>query len=160
MDEMIDILKKELSMYEEMLKISTDKKELIIKDNVNELEEITKREEKIVKEFIEIEKERLNILRTFSKEKGLVNETPKIPELAEYFPEQKEELMELRKKILDIVSKVKAKNDLNEKLIKNSLDYINFSVGLATGSSVDSGTYGKGGNSNKAEAKKFFDIKL
>lgn len=160
MERMIEILKKELEIYQEMLKISENKTDIIVKDKVDELQEMTNCEEEFVKQFISLEKERIQIVKNFAAEKGLGEQILKVSEISEYFPDMKEELMSLRKEILAVIEKVKVKNDLNAKLLKNSLEYINFSVGLATGTSAGNGLYGQSGSAVKGEAKKFFDISL
>ena len=160
MKKVIEILKKELEIYQEMLKISEEKTDIIVKDKVDELEEMTAKEENFVKQFIELEKERIQLVKSFATEHGLGEKVVKIPELCEYVPEDKDELMSLRKDILAIVEKIKNKTELNAKLLKNSLEYINFSVGLATGSSTSNGIYGQSGTTGRGEAKKFFDISL
>ena len=159
MEKMIEILKKQLEIYEEMLKISEEKTDIIVKDKIDELKEMVSREEELVKRFIPLERERLSIVKEFGRDKGIEG-VPKIPEICEYFPEIKNELMSLRNSILDITKKISDKNDLNEKLIKNSLDYINFSVGLITGTGTQPVTYSKYGEANKKEARKFLDISL
>ena len=160
MEKVIEILKKEYEIYQEMLKISEQKTDIIVKDKVDELEEMTAREEEFVKQFIGLEKERVQIVKRFAVEHDLGDKIVKIPELCEYFPEKKAEMMELRKDILAIVEKIKTKTELNAKLLKNSLEYINFSVGLATGASTSNGIYGQSGSTGRGEAKKFFDISL
>ena len=160
MEKVIEILKKEYEIYQEMLKISEQKTDIIVKDKVDELGEMTAKEEEFVKQFIGFEKERVQIVKQFASEHGLGDRIVKIPELCEYFPENKDELMGLRKDIFDIVEKIKKKTELNAKLLKNSLEYINFSVGLATGTSASNGIYGQKGTIGKGEAKKFFDISL
>lgn len=160
MKRMIEILKKELEIYQEMLKISENKTDIIVKDKVDELQEMTNCEEEFVKQFIAIEKERIQIVKNFASENGFGEKILKVTEICEYFPEDKDELMRLRYEILDVIEKIKVKNELNGKLLKNSLEYINFSVGLATGTSSGNGVYGQTGNAVKGEAKKFFDISL
>lgn len=159
MEEMIEILKKQYEIYQEILKISEKKTDIVVKDKVDELKELVDSEEELIGKFIVLEKRRLSIVKEFGKSKGITG-VPKIPELCEYFPENKEELMRLREDILSITKKINEKNKLNEKLIKNSLDYINFSVGLITGTGSEPLTYGKYGEANKNEAKKFLDISL
>lgn len=159
MERMIEILKKQYEIYQEILKISENKTDIIVKDKIDELKEMVSREEELVKSFIPLEKERLSIVKEFGKSKG-INGIPKIPEICEYFPDNKDELMNLRKSILDITKKISDRNEQNEKLIKNSLDYINFSVGLITGTGTNAITYGKYGEANKKEARKFLDISL
>ena len=159
MERMIEILKKQFKIYEEILKISEEKTDIIVKDKVDELKELVSREEELVKSFIPLEKERLSIVKEFGRSNGITG-VPKIPEICDYFPENKDELMSLRKSILDITKKISVRNEQNEKLIKNSLDYINFSVGLITGTGTNPVTYGKYGEANKKEARKFLDISL
>ena len=159
MEEMIEILKKQYEIYQEILKISEKKTDIVVKDKVDELKELVSSEEELIGKFIVLEKRRLSIVKEFGKSKGIA-EVMKIPQLCEYFPENKEELMKLRGDILSITKKINEKNKLNEKLIKNSLDYINFSVGLITGTGSEPLTYGKYGEANKNEAKKFLDISL
>ena len=160
MEKVIEILKKEYEIYQEMLKISEQKTDIIVKDKVDELEDMTAREEEFVRQFIGLEKERVQIVKQFAVEHGLGDRIVKIPELCEFVPDSKDELMGLRKDILAIVEKIKNKTELNAKLLKNSLEYINFSVGLATGSSTSNGIYGQSGTTGRGEAKKFFDISL
>lgn len=159
MEEMIEILKKQYEIYQEILKISEKKTDIVVKDKVDELKELVSLEEELIGKFIVLEKRRISIVKEFGKLKGIEG-IPKIPEICEYFPENRAELMELRGNILDITKKIDEKNKLNEKLIKNSLDYINFSVGLITGTGSEPLTYGKYGVANKNEAKKFLDISL
>lgn len=159
MEEMIEILEKQYEIYQEMLKISEKKTDIVVKDKVDELKELVTREEELVGKFIVLEKRRVSIVKEFGKSKG-IDGIPKIPKICEYFPENKDRLMELRESILSITKKIDEKNKLNEKLIKNSLDYINFSVGLITGTGGEPVTYSKYGEANKNEAKKFLDISL
>ena len=159
MEEMIEILKKQYEIYQEILKISEKKTDIVVKDKVDELKELVDSEEELIGKFIVLEKRRLSIVKEFGKSKGITG-VLKITELCEYFPENKEELMKRREDILSITKKINEKNKLNEKLIKNSLDYINFSVGLITGTGSEPLTYGKYGEANKNEAKKFLDISL
>lgn len=159
MEKMIEILKKQLEIYEEMLKISENKTDIIVKDKVDELKELVAREEELIGSFIPLEKERLSIVKEFGRSKG-IDGVLKIPEICEYFPDEKEEMLDLRTRIIQTTKKIAEKNELNEKLIKNSLDYINFSVGLITGTGGNPVTYGRYGESNKNEAKKFLDISL
>lgn len=159
MEKMVEILKKQLEIYQEILKISEKKTDIIVKDKVEELKELVDREEMLVGKFIPLERERLSIVKEFARTKGVAG-VMKIPEICEYFPDNKDELMRLRDSILEITNKISEKNKLNEKLVKNSLDYINFSVGLITGASTNPITYSNMGQANRNEARKFLDISL
>jgi len=159
MKQMIEILKKQLEIYKEMLKISEDKTDIIVGDKVEELKPMVDREEVLVSQYISLEKQRLGIVRAFASSRG-ITKVLKIDDLCEYFPDDADEMKSLKKEILDVTKKIKVKNSLNQELVKNSLDYINFSVGIMTGTATGNGTYGKGGAQNKGEARKFFDVSL
>ena len=159
MERMIEILKKQLEIYKEILKISEDKTDIIVKDKVDELKPMVERDEVLAGNNISLEKQWLAIIKEFAESKG-INEVLRIDDLCEFFPDLADEMKSLKNEILDVTKKIKVKNELNQKLVKNSLEYINFSVGLITGTNMGTGTYGKGGNTNQGEAKKFFDISL
>jgi len=159
MKQMIEILKKELEIYKEILKISEDKTDIIVEDKVDLLKPMVEREETLVSEYISLEKQRIAIIKEFAESQG-INEVLKINDLCKYFPDDAEEMKSLKDEILDITKKIKVKNALNQELIKNSLDYINFSVGLMAGTNTGTGTYGREGAQIKSEARKFFDISL
>jgi len=159
MERMVEILKKQLEIYKEILKISEDKTDIIVKDKVDELKPMVEREEVLAGSYISLEKQRLAIIKEFAESKG-INEVLRIDDLCKHFPDLADEMKSLKAEILDITKKIKVKNELNQRLVKNSLEYINFSVGLITGTNTGTGTYGKGGNAMQGEAKKFFDISL
>jgi len=71
-----------------------------------------------------------------------------------------EKYREDMKKILDEIKKI---NELNARLIKNSLDYIDFSINLLadTGLNNDSGSYNSSGETgNNVSKRNFIDAKL
>ncbi len=156
---MIEILKKQLEIYKEILKISEDKTDIIVEDKVDQLKPMVDREEVLVGQYISLEKQRIGIVKEFAKSKG-INKVLKIDDLCEYFPDYASTMKDLKKEILDVAKKIKIKNNLNQELVKNSLDYINFSVGLITGTNRGTGTYGREGNQLKSEARNFFDLSL
>ena len=159
MKQMIEILKKQLEIYKEILKISEDKTDIIVEDKVESLKPMVDREETLVSQYISLEKQRLQIIKEFASSKG-INKVLKVDDLCEFFPDDAEEMKSLKAEILDVTKKIKVKNALNQELVKNSLDYISFSVGLMAGTNTGIGTYGRGGAQVKGEARKFLDISL
>ncbi len=156
---MIEILKKQLELYKEILKISEDKTDIIVKDKVDELKPMVDREETLVQEYIGLEKQRIGIIKAFAESKG-ITKLLRIDDLCEYFPADADEMQKLKQEILEVTKNIKVKNAVNEELVKNSLDYLNFSIGLISGTNRGTGTYGKGGNSLEGEARNFFDLSL
>ena len=159
MKQMIEILKKQLEIYKEILKISEDKTDIIVKDKVDELKPMVEREETLVGEYIALEKQRIGIIKAFAESKG-ITKLLRIDDLCGYFPDDADEMKRLKKEILEVTRKIKIKNASNEELVKNSLDYLNFSIGLISGTNRGTGTYGKEGISLEGEARNFFDLSL
>jgi flagellar biosynthesis/type III secretory pathway chaperone len=159
MKQMIEILKKQLEIYKEILKISEDKTDIIVKDKVEELKPMVEREETLVEGYIALEKERIGIIKAFADSKG-ISKLLRIDDLCEYFPDDADEMKSLKEEILDVTRKIKIKNATNQELVKNSLEFLNFSIGLIAGTNRGTGTYGKEGNSLDSEARNFFDLSL
>jgi flagellar biosynthesis/type III secretory pathway chaperone len=159
MEELLNILQKELNIYEQLLKISKSKTDIIKEGRTSELDTFVKQEEIFIADIIEFEKKRLNLVKNICKGLGLNRETISISELSQHVA-QKEELLEFKEKITKTLKDLKKSNDLNSKLVKNSLEYINFAVNLATGASESSLTYEQKGQTNIKGQKNIFDIKL
>lgn len=159
MEELLIILQKELNIYQQLLKISESKTDIIKDDRVSELDALVKQEEIFIAEVIGLEKNRLSLVRRICKELGLSEESLGISELSRHVT-QKEELLNFKEEITKILKELKRSNDLNNKLIKNSLEYINFAVNLATGASENNLIYEQKGQTNIRGQKNIFDIKL
>jgi hypothetical protein len=98
MERMIEILKKQLEIYKEILKISEDKTDIIVKDKVDELKPMVEREEVLAGNYISLEKQRLAIIKEFAESKG-INEVLRIDDLCKHFPDLADE-MQVVKRIL------------------------------------------------------------
>ena len=59
---MIEILKKELEIYQEILKISEEKTDIIIGDKVDLLKPMVDREETLISQYISLEKHCIKII--------------------------------------------------------------------------------------------------
>ncbi|HOJ10373.1 MAG TPA: flagellar protein FlgN [Clostridiales bacterium] len=65
-----------------------------------------------------------------------------------------------RDNIIDLVNEIKKVNELNSKLIANSLEYINFSINLIASANSTGSKYGNDGKEGKVERRSLFDVKL
>jgi len=159
MEELKKIFSEELKNYEELLKISKNKTDIIKENKVKELESITKEEEELVASVIELEKRRILEVKNICKQYGRPEENLKVDELCEFVTEGKDELMSFKTNITNILNEIKSVNSLNEKLINNSLEYINFALSFATGADK-AVTYGQEGQKNEKGPNNILDIKL
>lgn len=157
--ELLEILKKELDIYQELLKVSNEKTDIVKEDKTSELDQLVRQEEILIAKVVELEKKRIRILKEICVNLRLKEESISISDLSQYVDE-KQELLEMKEKITKTLKELKRANELNTKLVENSLEYINFSVNLATGADKESITYEQKGQTNTKGHKNIFDIKL
>ena len=60
-DRLLDILKKEYELYEELYKIAGEKKDILLKEDIDQLAELVSEEEGLLLELKELEEERLSL---------------------------------------------------------------------------------------------------
>jgi len=160
MEELKKIFDEEIKIYQEILKISKDKTDIIKGNRVPELEAITKTEEELVANVIELEKKRIAKVKDICRQYGKEEKSLKIDELCEFVTEGKEELQAFKVEITRILKELKKVNNLNDALIKNNLEYINFAVSIATNSQKNNTIYQAKGKSNIKGYNNILDIKL
>lgn len=160
-NELMDILEREIGIYEELLKISQDKTEIIVKGKVTELDNITKLEQTLVLNMGSLEALREKTINDLSHEFQTNPWEITISELFRYVDQnQAQRLEEYKTKLLNTINEIKTINDLNAKLIQNSIDYINFSVNVLSSAPAADNNYGNTGHTNDGKQKTYFDVKL
>jgi flagellar biosynthesis/type III secretory pathway chaperone len=153
-EELEDVLKRELSVMEKILKVSQEKTDAIVDSNLKKLEEITKEEEVLLNKVASLEDEREELLNTW----GLDTKLP-LSEIIENIPEEDKSLLyEIKEKLITILEELREKNDLNNALIQDSLEFINFTLNAMA--SVESpATYEKD-KLKDSRVKSIFDRKV
>ncbi len=160
-NELMDILEREIRIYEELLKVSKDKTEIIAKGKITELDNITKIEQALILNMGKLEAFREKIVNDLSKELRTNPWDLTISELFRYLDKDQTQRFEAYKtKLLSTISEIKTINELNSKLIQNSIDYINFSVNVLSSVPEENNNYGNTGNTNEGKKKAYFDVKL
>jgi len=160
-ERLLQVLDEEARLYEDILKISKNKTDVIVKGNVAELENIVKIEQSIVLRINELEDMRDEVVGKLSAEVGLKPSEVSISSLLGHLKgEQAEKLKCFQERMMAILGELKNINELNAKLINNSLEYINFSINLLAAADAADGTYGSSGQINSSGKRSFIDMKL
>lgn len=158
---LIDVLNKESSIYEGILKLSRQKTDVIVQGKVNELEGITRAEQTMILQLGKLEEERETLVSEYAEQLGIKPEDITVSELEKLLPkEQSKELKTCSNKMTGLINDLRDANGMNSKLIKNSLDYIDFSVNVLSNAGSSGDIYGKSGQSNDVKKRNFFDMKL
>lgn len=158
-DKLIEILNKEVAVYEGVLKLAKNKTDVIIAGKVSELEGITKLEQSSIITLSKLEEEREVLVGQLATELDIEPSELTLKILIKQLAKEQSKKL---KSSIDVLPKIfndlRNVNDLNSKLIRSSLDYIDFSMNVLT-STGSTGNYGVSGQSEDSK-KNFFDLKL
>lgn len=160
----IAALKKEYAYYVDLLEISKTKKNLIIEGKISELDKIVKLENNMIFDIGQLEKVREQETENLCSALGLDKKGLILTELAKKLePKYSEHLVKLQKMLTQVFDELKDLNQLNGKLIEQSLEYIDYSINVITSSNqaVESLYEGLNNKTKNTENKKrLFDTKV
>ncbi len=160
-ERLVEILGKEKNIYEKILKLSMDKKDVIVAGNVSELEGITRMEQSILLKLGKLEGEREELTGELAAALKINPSEVTLSGLAKMVPdEQGARLRNCRDSFLKTIDDIRSNNTLNSKLIRNSLDYIDFSINILSNAGATGNNYSNSGQSNDPKKRNFFDMKL
>lgn len=160
-DELIDILNKEAAIYEGVLKLSKNKTDTIVAGKVAELEGITRLEQSMILQMGKLESEREKLIEKLASQLKIPVEEITISSLEKLLhKEQAGRLRACHRSLDKVLKELSDTNGLNSRLIKNSLDYIDFSINLLANSSSAGNLYGNAGQASDSKKRNFFDVKL
>ncbi|PLR90807.1 flagellar protein FlgN [Bacillus sp. T33-2] len=124
---LISTMKKLHKLHRSLLDLSVRKTEIIKKSDMDALNQLLKDEQVHISAIGELEEERLALVSTLLPDR----ENPSFLECLEVLSgHEKEELQKLRDELLQVVCDIREQNTLNQQLIHQSMQFINFSRGL------------------------------
>lgn len=139
-----DSLRFETDAYRELLMLSRQEKDAIIKNDVRTLSSIVERQQKLLGSIKKTESERNG---RFS---GSQNEKPLIKDLIDGAPpERREALLTLAGELEGTAAELQRAGALNKMLIDTQMQYASFCLNLLTGKSGAPGTYSESGRVNE-----------
>lgn len=159
----IDILKKEHDCYKDMLELSKSKKKVIIEGKVAELDKMVKLEQNMIVTIGQLERNREEAAARLGNVLGISSAQLTISEMMKVLqPELKAGLEDVQEKLRKTLSELKDVNDVNGQLLEQSLEYIDYSINLISGTGMETGSLYEdmGKNRNKQSKKNIFDTKV
>jgi len=159
--ELIAVLEQEARVFDDILKISKNKTNVIVSGKVNDLESIIKLEQALVLQIGRLENVREELVLKLSKQINIKPSEITLSQLSKLLHnDQTDILKKFQNRINNLINELRNTNDLNSKLIKNSLDYIDFSINLFAAMGPASNNYGNTGQLGDPKKRNFFDMKL
>jgi len=136
MDQLIDILGEQTIRYEELLGLSQEKRDVIIENDVEALQKINHLENIVVSQNQRLEKKRQAVVSDMAIVLGQKEEELTLTRLIELMEGKAEQqpLIDARDRIKTVLDELKDVNQQNGELVKNALEYIEFSTNLVRSS--------------------------
>jgi flagellar biosynthesis/type III secretory pathway chaperone len=160
----IKILNSQYNYYKDLLELSKTKKSIIIEGKVKELDKIIKLEQNMVFDIGQLERAREQETAQICKLIGLNIDTASLSEISSKLePKYQQEISKLQGLLSDTLKNLKAANEINGELIKQSLEYIDYSINIITSANSTTGSlYEDITDKNKGAStkKRIFDTKV
>lgn len=160
--ELIEILDRQRELYRKLLEIARAKQPVLVKGDLAKLEEFTRQEEQIVVQVGKLEEQRSKIHQALANHFHFPEPEITLSDIAsKVSPELSDKLSQVGDGLKDILNELKDVNSLNNVLIKQSLDYIEFSVNVITSIGETPSYPEKPGESKQGQSKaRLFDQKV
>ncbi|MDD3172616.1 MAG: flagellar protein FlgN [Herbinix sp.] len=157
-DELIDILEKEYEVYQQLIPIAEEKTQVIVKNDLNSLQEITVKEQMTVDRIGTLEHKRetvmTNIKTVINRKSGDLNLKILIS-LMEKQPKEQKALSIIHDNLKSTIQRLAQINNRNKNLIQQSLEMIEFNMNFiqSTRMSPGNNTYTKGASQYEVQVR-------
>lgn len=131
MTNIIATLEKLEKMHKSLLELAIAKTELIKQNNMEKLDHIIKNEQAHVAAIDTLEQQRQLMVTDYLRANGIaLTDTPTVADVIEAAssPETAEALTHVRARLMEVLTKLKEQNDLNQKMIFHSLQLVNMTL--------------------------------
>ena len=165
-DELIGVLEQEYNVYKQLIPICEEKTQVIVKNDLASLQEITKKEQDAVDFIGVLEHKREAVManiKTVINRKTSEFTLKNLIDIMEKQPKEQKALSILHDNLKDIVQRLVTVNNRNKSLINESLEMIEFNMNFIQSTRMAPGnnTYTKGASKYEVQAQgtRMFDAK-
>jgi flagellar biosynthesis/type III secretory pathway chaperone len=142
--ELYELLDNLIQLHKALYTLAVQKKDVLIKGDVDELVAITRQEQKLIKAVGSAEEARQAVVARlfaslgFTRDNGTITDLIKLTTSAE----EKMRLTTYRDELMRIVSELRDANELNQQLLEQSLSFVNMTLNLITDTPENDYIYG------------------
>ncbi|TMU84299.1 flagellar protein FlgN [Bacillus sp. BHET2] len=158
---LITTLEKLYKLHKSLFDLSVDKTDVIKQGEMSELDSVLKGEQKHLAAINTVEVDRQRESSHYLQSRGVVlNDAPTISQCIEHSsPEDQATLVHWQQKLVDIISELKIRNELNQKLVYQSLQFVNMNLSMMQ-PEPDQSTYSRpNGEKKSPTGRSMFDSK-
>lgn len=161
--ELIKILESEYDNYGQLCTLAEEKREVVIKGDIEKLKNITNSENELVGRNQKLEKERISLMNDIADVLNYSSEEITLTKLIELLNNQqkdREALKDIQARFKDKLNTLKSLNEKNGILIKQALSYVDYNMNVMQSyRTLPSISYQSGGEVRMSEGRNFFDTK-
>ncbi|MDF2485729.1 MAG: hypothetical protein K0R46_1897 [Herbinix sp.] len=158
-DELISVLEEECDVYQQLIPIADEKTQVIVKNDLTSLQDITSKEQRAVGHINTLERKRdqiMNNIRTVINRKSGEFTLKTLIGLMEKQPKEQKALSIIHDNLKSNIQRLVEINNRNMSLIQQSLEMIEFNMNFiqSTRMSPGNNTYTKGASQYDAPASR------
>ncbi len=128
---LVMILEEEYDLYNKLVQLAAEKKETIIDNKIEELSELVQREDGIIDEIKEFETSRGEKITELCEVYGISADEVSFNQLLEYVTGSvREDLIDIREKLLEVIDNLNNMNEQNRLLIDEAIKLNQFSFNM------------------------------
>ncbi len=145
--QIVATLEKLEKMHKSLLELANKKTEFIKSNDMEQVDVLLKNEQAHVAAIDTLEQQRQVMVTDYLRAKGIAfTGTPTVAELIEAAePQEAKELQDVRSRLLQVVTELKVQNDLNQKLVLQSLQFVNLTLDMLRPQPEQAGTFNYSG---------------
>jgi len=153
--EFIDVMSKLLETYKAMLRVSKDKRKVLVQVDMAALEDLLTKEQSLIATVGKLEKEREIVLKKIVIAEHIIEPTAKMADLFSLCSNKEAAtLKNIHEELNAIVAQVTENSATNELLISGALSAVNYNLNRLSDTSVGP-TYADKGQENILKTKKY-----
>ncbi|KZE70232.1 flagellar biosynthesis protein FlgN [Paenibacillus jamilae] len=144
LERLIDVLEQLDQKHLILLELAKSKKKIVMENDMDSLVQHLNQESRLLKQVEQLEEARMEVSYELLRERGIKSQLNlTITELARlvFDPEDKNKLLSVQSRLSHTLSELKEINEINQKLIEQSLVFIDYSLDLLVGRPNQEMTY-------------------
>jgi flagellar biosynthesis/type III secretory pathway chaperone len=126
-------MEKLVELHRELLALAKEKTPVLVHNQIDQLNAIIHKENRLIRQVADLDRQRVQTIGEYLISRGYTPD-PRvtISDLIKiiFKAEDKKALMNAQKKLLDSITELRKLNEVNQKLIEQSLAFINYSLDL------------------------------
>lgn len=143
-NKVITVLEQLIEVHTQLIGIAKDKREAIMANDIDIINKTIKAESKWIQRLTELNQERMTVSLQLLKENGVKpQEGVTLRKLygVIFNPEQRAQLSNLELQLKEQLNELRQRNELNQQLLQQSIDFVQFSIDLIVPQADDSYIY-------------------